>query len=85
MVNLKAIQERLNSDETYRQEFLRDPVGLFRKEGLILGDDHVKQLQDLVSEISSPAKSATGSNLAGNAKPEWGIGIGKSWSTFSAR
>lgn len=80
MVNLKAIQERLNSDDDYRKEFLRDPVELFRKEGLILGDSDVKQLIDLVDELNNPTKSATGSNLTGAAKAEWGIGIGKSWS-----
>lgn len=80
MVDLKAIQERLNSDDDYRKEFLRDPVELFRKEGLILGDSHVKQLRDLVDELNNPTTSAPGSNLAGDAKPEWGIGIGKSWS-----
>lgn len=80
MVDLKAIQDRLNSDEDYRNEFLRDPVELFRREGLVLGDSHVKQLRDLVNELKNPANSATGSNLAGGEKPEWGIGIGKSWS-----
>lgn len=80
MVDLKVIQERLNSDQAYRQEFLKDPVELFRKEGLILGDNHVEQLKALVQELSDPAKSAMGSNLAGNKMEGWGIGIGKSWS-----
>jgi hypothetical protein len=78
MIDLKAIEDRLNNDSAYQEEFLKDPVELFKREGILLGDQHVEQFRKLVQELQSPSQTPVGSNLLGE-KVEWRMGIGKNW------
>lgn len=80
MIDLKAIEDRLNSDAAYKAEFLRDPAALLQKEGLGLGSKHVEQLKGLAEELNNPDQAKAGSNLAANPQGEPRIGIGIGWS-----
>lgn len=80
MVDLKAIQDRLNNDEAYRAEFIRDPAALLRKEGLVLGDTHLKQLEGLAQQLNNPDQATAGSNISATPDREPTIGIGIRWS-----
>ena len=59
MVNLGLLEKRLNSDSQFRQEFLKDPIGLLRREGLVLSMEQERQLRQTVAKLQT-AKPAVG-------------------------
>jgi hypothetical protein len=62
--DLKAFQERLNSDKAFRSKFLEDPVKAFEAEGLILPDKAKKLLTELVAKWTAKHRPAPGSTLS---------------------
>lgn len=61
MVDLKSLQNRLNSDHKFRDQFLSDPVAVLNNEGLALPPDveaGVKQLAaQAKTKLASPGSS----------------------------
>jgi hypothetical protein len=49
--DLKAFQNRLNTDSAFRSEFLKDPVKTLEAAGLILPDAAKKHLTELVRDL----------------------------------
>jgi hypothetical protein len=59
MVNLQAIQDKLNSDAGERQKFLADPVGYLKAEGLTLPAAAEKRLVAAIKgQTGAKAQSA---------------------------
>ena len=68
--NLKGLEDRLNSNDALRDEFLKNPAAILKREGVEVSDDQMKSIHDQVHEM----------NLAGipklpAAKPKIGIRI----------
>jgi hypothetical protein len=57
MTNLAMIQEKMNIDDAFRQDFIVDPVSALKKEGLSLTTD----LEESLKDFSQKAQT----NLAG--------------------
>jgi hypothetical protein len=63
MIDLGRFEERLNSDPSLRQEFLRDPVQILRREGVILSAEQARRLRDAVSKISATRPPVGGATI----------------------
>ena len=57
MTDLAKIQEKLNSDDAFRREFVVDPIGALQKEGLTL----TRGMEESLKAFSQRAQT----NLAG--------------------
>ena len=55
---LKALQERLNKNKKLRAEFLADPGGALRAEGVEIGEAKAQQISKYLSEITAPQRMA---------------------------
>lgn len=58
MIDLREIQDKLNSDKCYAEGFVKDPVGILEKEGVILDDVMKRQLLESLSAKDSPSGSS---------------------------
>ena len=47
-MDFDTLEKRLNSDTALREEFLKDPVRVFQREGLELGPEHAERLRGLL-------------------------------------
>ena len=63
MTNLKELQEKLNSDEKYQSRFLKDPVGIFKKEGINLSPEMEKDLNKSIKDLKIAPDAPLGSSL----------------------
>jgi hypothetical protein len=63
MIDLGRFEERLNSDPNLRQEFLRDPVQILRREGVVLSAEQARRLRDAVSKISATRPPVGGATI----------------------
>lgn len=50
MVDLRMIEERLNNDAVYRQQFMQDPVGVLSQEGITLSPRQESLLRQEVAK-----------------------------------
>jgi len=57
--DLRALQNRLNSDNAFKSEFLREPVQTLEAAGLILPDAAKARLIELVNALSTNPPSRT--------------------------
>jgi len=48
---LQALQTRLNQDDALRGEFLKDPVGALKKEGVTLTPDQANSVKAQIAEL----------------------------------
>jgi len=71
MANLKELQERLNSDTKFRDDFLVDPVGVLNKEGIILSPEMEEELAKSIKDLTSAPKTTAGASV----RSEGGISI----------
>ncbi len=60
MVDIGQIQKRLNSDPRYRDDFLKDPVGVLRREGLILPLEMQTNLRRQVAQVAQARRPISG-------------------------
>jgi len=63
MVNLGLLEKRLNSDSQFRQEFLKDPIGLLRREGLVLSMEQERQLRQTVAKLQTAKPGVGGASI----------------------
>jgi len=63
MVNLGLLETRLNSDSQIRQEFLKDPIGFLRKEGLLLSAEQERHLRQAVGKLQAPKPGVGGASI----------------------
>jgi hypothetical protein len=63
MVNLGLLETSLNSDSQIRQEFLKDPIGLLRREGLVLSMEQERQLREAVAKLQSANPGVGGASI----------------------
>jgi hypothetical protein len=63
MVDLEEIEKRLNSDQDFRQCFLKDPVGVLAQEGLKVSEKMGQAVQRFVEKIQEKGSLPPGSNL----------------------
>jgi hypothetical protein len=73
--DLKALENRLNSDTKLRDSFRKDPVKFLQGEGVSLTADEGKQLKADVAKATTPAVIAKGT-LARPVRIIIRIGIG---------
>lgn len=71
MADLKSLEEKLNSDENFQKEFLKDPVETLKNEGVILSPEMEEDLKKSVGDMVSPHAAPPGSSV----KRAGGIGI----------
>jgi hypothetical protein len=57
---LQALQNRLNQDETLRNEFLKSPVATLKKEGVELTAEQAKSAEAQVAELQKAARLPPG-------------------------
>jgi hypothetical protein len=53
MIDLGRLEERLNSDRQFRQQFLGNPVGTLLKEGLVLSAEQQRRLREAVGKLTT--------------------------------
>ena len=63
MVNLGLLETRLNSDAQIRQEFLKDPIGFLRKEGLLLSPEQERHLRQAVGKLQASKPGVGGASI----------------------
>jgi hypothetical protein len=63
MVNLGLLETRLNSDTQFRQEFLNDPIGLLRREGLLLSMEQERLLRQTVAKLQAARPGVGGASI----------------------
>ena len=56
MIDLGRLEERLNSDLRFRQQFLANPVSTLLKEGLVLSAEQQRRLREAVGKLTAPNK-----------------------------
>jgi hypothetical protein len=66
MVDLQKLEEQLNNDPVFRQQFLADPVGVLRRAGLWLSPAQQETLRQELAGITSqrPYIAGTSANVA---------------------
>lgn len=65
MIDLKKLQDKLNSDKAYAEDFVKDPVGILKKEGMELNERMQKQLIESLSSKEAPSGSSVGTKGGG--------------------
>ena len=60
MVDIGQIQRRLNSDPRYRDAFLKDPIGVLLREGLVLPQEMQTSLRRQVAQLTQARRPITG-------------------------
>ncbi|HEY2707055.1 MAG TPA: hypothetical protein VGI95_03295 [Caulobacteraceae bacterium] len=60
MAHLGLLEQRLNSDPAFREGFLRDPVGVLRREGITM---FPKQEQQLLAAVAKLGAGRQGVNI----------------------
>lgn len=81
-MDLKDLEERLNSDEKLRERFFADPVATLEAEGLVLPDQAKQKLVDMVNRLKSQPKAVPGATVrpAGAANEvQVSVGVGKNF------
>jgi len=61
--DLKAFQDRLNSDAAFRSAFLKDPVKKLEAAGLVLPAKAKKELRKLVAQLATREPTVPGATL----------------------
>jgi hypothetical protein len=61
--DLADLQNRLRADPKLQQEFLRDPAGVLKREGLTLSPQAEKDLRDLVAQLQGPKPPVPGASV----------------------
>ncbi|HEY8006401.1 MAG TPA: hypothetical protein VIE66_06300 [Methylocella sp.] len=67
MTDLANIQEKLNSDDAFRQRFVADPIGVLKKEGLAL----TMEMEESLKSFSQKAQVSL-AGLEAERTEEWG-------------
>ena len=57
--SLSQLQKRINDDTRLRSQFLKDPGGVLRKEGVELSADKAQQLAQFTQQVTAPAKQVS--------------------------
>ena len=73
MFNLGQLEDRLNQDAALRKQFLDDPVGVLRREGVFLSMSQESTLRDSIGKL----KMSTGG--AGSGDPLGRRTFGFAW------
>lgn len=60
MVDLGMLEQRLNQDAQFRAQFIADPVGVLRTQGLMLSAEQARALRSVVAQTNSPRSSVAG-------------------------
>ena len=68
--NLKALEDRLNKDDALRDEFMKNPGAILKREGVELSDVQLKAVQDQISHMN-----LSGLTKMPAARPKIGISI----------
>lgn len=63
MANLNDLQDRLNSDDRLREDFLANPADVFRREGIDLPPEQEKSLEQLVGRLKTSPTTVPGSSV----------------------
>jgi hypothetical protein len=66
---LKALEDRLNKEETLLQEFVKNPAQILKREGVELTPEQIKHIEEQVSQINLANIPKTA------ARPRIGISI----------
>ena len=67
---LKSLEDRLNKDDALRDEFMKDPAAILKREGVELSDAHLKAVHDQISQMN-----LSGLTKMPAARPKIGISI----------
>lgn len=57
--SLTQLQKRINDDTRLRSQFLKDPGGVLRKEGVELSPEKAQQLAQFTQQVTAPAKQVS--------------------------
>lgn len=74
MTDLGKLCDRLNSDASLREEFMKSPAAMLEKEGLVLSPKMQGQLEKAVAELRKKRATVPGSSVGGPSVAG-GIGI----------
>ena len=72
MADLSNIEQKLNSDPKLKQQFLHDPVGVLKAEGVHLSPHLEQQIKSEVAKATGPQAAAPGATAS---RVEVSIGI----------
>jgi hypothetical protein len=62
-MHLGRLEERINSEPRFRDEFLKDPVAILRREGLILSFEQERRLRDAVAKLVATKPPVGGATI----------------------
>ena len=60
---LKAVQKKLNEDTRLRNQFLKDPAGVLRKQGVELESETASKLEKYLKDLAAPQREVFGAQL----------------------
>jgi len=72
-MKLEEIQELLNTDESFQNQFMEDPIATLKSKGVNLDGEAQEELIGLVRSLRDGEKSVPGSITIPDAK---GVGVG---------
>ena len=62
-MHLGRLEERINSEPRFRDEFLKDPVGILRREGLLLSFEQERSLREAVAKLVATKPPVGGATI----------------------
>jgi hypothetical protein len=69
MADLRGLEKRLNTDASFREAFLRDPVGELQRAGLVLSVDNANLLRQRVAKLRNKDAAVAGSAVRSVGRP----------------
>jgi hypothetical protein len=62
-MHLGRLEERINTEPRFRDEFLKDPVAILRREGLILSFEQERRLREAVAKLATAKPPVGGATI----------------------
>ncbi len=63
MVDLGRFENRINSEPALRRQFFADPVGVLRKEGIIMSAEQAQRLREAIAQHTATKPPVGGSTI----------------------
>jgi hypothetical protein len=62
-MHLGRLEERINTEARFRDEFFKDPVGVLRREGLVLSFEQERSLRAAVAKLAATKPPVGGATI----------------------
>jgi hypothetical protein len=81
MIDLAKLEQDLNTDFTKRQDFLRDPVAVFQRNGILLSPDQQTTLRMEIAQQKAQRSVVPGvrGNVEALGRVRLGVGVFWGW------